>query len=151
MIPATLPPTYSTEVMQCVRHASVEYHVPKIVLLGIIKTESSGKADAINHNTDGTYDLGIMQINTRWAQKLSHDYGIANVQKHLMRACYNIRVGAWIVSRELQANGGWRPNHQDDFWVRVGNYHSKTRWHNHAYQVKLARNIQWIAANTAWW
>lgn len=147
---ALLPPQpFDPVVMQCVSSASREFHVPKIVLLGIIRTESRGNPKAIGHNRDGTVDLGVMQINSRWIQKLNHDYGLNAGYKTMMDACYNIRVGSWILSHELSKGGGWEDRY--DFWRRVGNYHSHNRYHNTKYQSLLAHNIRWIAANTAWW
>ena len=144
----TPPPPYPPVIMRSVDRASEEYKVPKIVLLGIIRTESRGNPVAIHHNRDGTTDFGIMQINSRWIQKLNHDYGLHITYKSLLNPFYNIRVGAWILSIELKKNGGWIDN--NDFWARVGNYHSHSWSHNRAYQVRVAKNILWIADNTLW-
>lgn len=141
-MPAILPP-YSHTVMQCVAQASEEFSVPKIVILGIIKTESGGNVRAVHHNRNGTYDYGVMQINSTWIHKLWHDYGIKTNYATLMKPCYNIRVGAWILHRELLASGSM-------FWSGVGNYHSHSKSRNRDYQQKIAKNIEWISMNTNW-
>lgn len=148
-MPISTEPPFAPPVMQCVASAANEFKVPRIVLLAIIKTESNGNPKALHRNDNGTVDIGIMQINSTWASKLSYEYGIKNVRKHLAETCYNIRVGAWILGRELAINEGWKNNR--DFWIRIGNYHSKSTAYNHDYQRKLAKNIKWIAYNTKWW
>ncbi len=148
-ITVTAPPPFAQPVMQCVSRAANEYKVPKIVLLAIIKTESNGNAKAVHRNDNGTIDIGLMQINSSWANKLSSQYGIKDIKKHLIEPCYNVRVGAWILGRELAINEGWHNNR--DFWMRIGNYHSHSSYYNHDYQKKLAKNIRWIAYNTKWW
>lgn len=145
-----LPPApFPAPIMQCVKKASAEYHVPSIVLLGIIKTESNGNPNAINRNRNGTVDIGLMQINSSWVQKLASSYSIKSARRALANPCYNVRVGAWILRSELSAYGGWRDS--KEFWQRVGNYHSKSSFFNRRYQGLIVRNIRWIAANTAWW
>jgi soluble lytic murein transglycosylase-like protein len=130
--------------MQCVAQASEEFAVPKIVILGIIKTESRGNVHAIHHNSNGTVDVGVMQINSTWIQKLHHEYGINADYGTFMRPCYNIRIGAWILRKELLASGYTK------FWSGIGNYHSHSAAYNRDYQHKIARNIEWISMNTDW-
>lgn len=61
--------------------------------LCIAKMESGFRTDAVNHNANGTYDLGIFQINDvhgmSWAARMDPDQNI--------RKAYEIRMnwGSW--------------------------------------------------------
>ena len=95
----------------CWEEASTDYGIPVDVLKAVAKTESGFRADAVNKNTDKTKDLGIMQINTRWIPTLSK-FGIE--EKDLFDACTNIKVGAWILSKNSEKLG-WS-------WDAIGAY-----------------------------
>lgn len=138
-------PPFQPQIMQCASAAATEYQVPRVLLLAIIKTESSGNVSAVGYNTNGTKDVGPMQINSSWAQRLESRYGIRNASGHLTKnPCYNIRVGAWILRSELVTNAS------QPFWHRVGNYHSKTPRFNAAYRDRVYKNMVWIINNTNW-
>jgi soluble lytic murein transglycosylase-like protein len=141
-----LPPPFPPVVMQCATYAAQEYQLPRILLLSIIKTESGGKVSAMNRNTNGTVDTGIMQINSKWVQHLEYKFGIKNATYHVKNdVCYNIRVGAWILKKELASS---KPI---PFWQKVANYHSKIARYNQRYQKLLISNMQWLMQNTKWW
>ena len=141
-------PPYPPVIMQCVEQASSTYMVPRIVLLGIIRRESRGNPRATHHNHNGTYDIGIMQVNTEWVKKLSKR-GMRINYRNLLDPCYNIHLGAWIVRHELFADHNVPDGAQ--FWKRVANYHSHTEYFNRKYRIELAKDINWIAVNTDWW
>src|SRR3990172_12166224 len=44
--------------------AAFRYKVPSNVLRALARTESNFRADAINRNSNGTEDVGLMQINS---------------------------------------------------------------------------------------
>lgn len=79
----------------CFDLAAQRYRVPVSLLKAIAMQESSGRANAINRNTNGTYDIGMMQINSAWLPTLKR-HGIA--AQHLWDPCVSILVGAWILS-----------------------------------------------------
>ncbi len=95
----------------CWEEASNDYGIPVEVLKAVAKTESGFRSDAVNKNTDKTKDLGMMQINTRWIPTLSK-FGIQ--EKDLFDACTNIKVGAWILSKNSEKLG-WS-------WDAIGAY-----------------------------
>jgi len=87
-------------------------------------------------NSNGTFDLGLLQINTSWlpiiAARLRRDAGV--VHRWLRDdACFNIGVGAWIFLSV------YRQNH--DFWRAVGAYHSPTDWRARIYIHRVADRI----------
>ncbi len=95
----------------CFKEAASIYAVPENVLRAIAKQESNFRADAVNRNKDGSTDIGVMQINSGWLGDLAA-YGIS--EKELREPCTNIKVGAWILSKNAQQLG-WN-------WNAIGAY-----------------------------
>ena len=68
---------------------------------------------AINHNTNGSVDVGLMQINSRWFPQLA----VMGVQPgDLWNPYINIYVGAWVLAGEIRRFGYT--------WQAVGAYHA---------------------------
>lgn len=111
--------------LHCINEAAVQYHVPATVILSVIKTENGRNGLAVK-NKNGTYDLGVMQINTTWLKTLSKK-GLTEEQVK-SDPCINVSVGTWILARGIASGNGWQG---------VGNYHSYTQKHNVAYREKV--------------
>lgn len=82
----------------CLMVAAQNYAIPPQVLVGILYVEG-GKVGQQVPNSNGTYDLGPMQINTLWTAELAKEWGVTRAHAHrLIRddACTNINVAAWI-------------------------------------------------------
>ena len=65
-IPVNLPPSRAAPtsvVDSCVKKSSIHYKLNPLVLKAILKVEG-GKIGTVSKNTNGSYDLGLMQINT---------------------------------------------------------------------------------------
>ena len=86
----------------CFERAAVKYNIDLSLLLGIAKTESNFKPEALHRNTNGTQDIGVMQINTQWLPKLQ-SFGIA--RDNLLEPCTNIDVAAWILAHNFATHG----------------------------------------------
>ena len=71
------------------------YSIPPQLLWGVAKHESGLDPYAVNKNTNGTYDLGLMQINSIHLPMLRKK-GIE--AKALFNPETNIAVGAYILS-----------------------------------------------------
>ena len=54
----------------CFEEAGSQYGISPQLLWSIAKTESNFNPRAINRNSNGTYDYGLMQINSSWAKRL---------------------------------------------------------------------------------
>jgi soluble lytic murein transglycosylase-like protein len=104
----TLP---STARAFCFEEAGQQYGISPAILWTIAKEESNYDHTAVNLNKNGTYDFGLMQINSWWANILGPDTWSA-----LGEPCYNVKVGAWILSRCIQEHGYT--------WEAIGCYHS---------------------------
>ena len=84
----------------CFEEAGVEYGVSPHLLWAIAKVESDFNPAALNTNADGSFDYGLMQINSRWYPTLGRERWM-----HLNDACYNVRTGAWILSQCVKRHG----------------------------------------------
>lgn len=86
----------------CFNVAGVHYNVPPNLLRAIATVESKMRPDAINYNRNGSYDVGVMQINSTWLPMLSR----AGIQRgELLDPCKNIQIGAWILSQNVKRYG----------------------------------------------
>jgi len=114
----------------CFDAAARHYRLHPALLRAIARQESGMNPRAIGKNTNGTLDLGLMQINTSWLPKLSRA-GISREQ--LMDPCTNIIVGAWVLHDAVSRHGL--------SWKAVGVYHSPTPWRQRAYALKVAKHL----------
>ncbi len=115
----------------CLMLASQTYSVPPAVLVGIYKAEG-GKVGQEVRNTNGTYDLGPMQINTIWLPELSQKWGVSeSTARKWVRddACTNVGVSAWILNSHLQETGSLSQ--------AIAHYHSRTPIHGTRYKSKV--------------
>lgn len=99
----------------CFDDASVRYDVPVRLLKTIARVESRMNPAAINTNGDGSRDIGLMQINTGWLPVLGR-YGIS--REDLWDPCTNVRVGAWIMSKNIATYGYT--------WEAIGAYNARS-------------------------
>lgn len=92
----------------CWGQAAERYHVNMDLLYAIARVESGMNYQAIGpRNRDGSYDIGLMQINSGWLPTLAK-YGITE-QRLLSDPCLNLNVGAWILSQGLNRLGyNWK-------------------------------------------
>lgn len=111
--------------------ASQTYDVPPAVMLGIMKAEGGTVGQQV-HNTNGTYDLGPMQINTIWVPELAKSWGVnQKTAKQWIRddACINMGVSAWILKNHLIETGNIKQ--------AIAHYHSRTPRHGGPYQKRV--------------
>lgn len=111
----------------CFDEAAARYRVPTSLLMAISRVESSGNPQAINRNPDGSYDIGHMQINSRWLPLLKR-YGID--ERSLFDACTNTYVGAWILAQNIHRLGY--------NWNAIGAYNVRSPSKRMAYARKVA-------------
>lgn len=90
MLPVIPPPAI------CIVQAEARYSVPANLIRSVLHAEGAGPGVAVR-NTNGSEDLGWMQINTLWLPKLA-PYGVTR-HTLLYDACINVGVGAWILQR----------------------------------------------------
>lgn len=86
----------------CFEAAGQRYGVPPALLAAIAWQESGMNPSATNRNTNGTSDIGLMQINTSWLPKLAR-HGVS--EQALRDPCVNTMVAAWILAANLRQMG----------------------------------------------
>jgi soluble lytic murein transglycosylase-like protein len=78
------------------------YRIDPKILYSIAKIESKLNPNAINRNTNGTVDIGIMQINSVHMKELNKR-GFR--REHLFNTKINIFAGAWILRQCFDKHG----------------------------------------------
>jgi soluble lytic murein transglycosylase-like protein len=118
--------------LACMLSVAAFYGLPPRVLPAIQAVEG-GQVGSVSHNQDGSEDLGLMQVNTRWLGPVAQLTGLpeATVRERLVNdACFNVAAaGAILHGHLLQTNG--------DLMRAVGNYHSQTPELNSAYAARV--------------
>lgn len=118
--------------LACMAAAAHFYQLPPRVLPSLQAVEGGG-VGAIHMNADGSMDLGVMQVNSRWVEPLARYARMrpADVRSRLVDdACFNIAAAAAIMRTCLiEARG--------DLMLAVGNYHSHTPALNQTYQDQV--------------
>ena len=115
--------------LPCMVLAASFYGLPPRVLPSIHVVEG-GEVGTVHRNTDGSEDLGVMQINTLWLPVLA---GVARMTPEAVRtrlvgdACFNIAAAGLVMRSALLARHG-------DLMTAIGDYHSHTPTLNASYQ-----------------
>jgi transglycosylase-like protein with SLT domain len=118
--------------LACMAAAAAFYHLPPRVLPSIQAVEG-GRPGLIQPNTNGSADLGLMQINTIWIAPLARQARMtqrAVIDRLLDDPCFNIAAAAAIMRLYLSEAGG-------DLMVAIGYYHSHTPALGSSYQLKV--------------
>jgi soluble lytic murein transglycosylase-like protein len=121
---------FCSHAQACWEQAATRYAVNPYLLYAIAKTESGLNPSAINRNKNGSYDLGLMQINSSWFPTLRR-FGIDEQQ--LLDPCTSVHVGAWILAQNMQRMG--------NTWEAVGAYNASKSDLRMKYALKVYKNI----------
>lgn len=78
--------------------AAARYGVPLPILLGVAQHESNFNAGAVNHDANGTQDVGIMQLNLQAQQLSASQAGNPN---------FAIPYAAKLLAAHYQSAGSW--------------------------------------------
>ena len=84
--------------------AAAKYHgLDPWLLYSVAYVESRHNPTVVSgRNRNGTYDIGMMQINSIWLPELRR-YGIS--ESTLKNACASTYVGAWIMAKNIRRYG----------------------------------------------
>ena len=92
-----------------------------------------GSLGAVSQNTNGTVDIGPMQINTIWVPQVARHWNATPADTYAAlrdQFCANVEAGSWILRQALDEAHG-------DFWTGVSIYHS----HDPDYQADYLRKV----------
>lgn len=117
----------------CFEEAGEMYGVSPVLLWAIAKVESNFNPTAINKNKNGSYDYGVMQINSSWYKTLG-----AERWDTLSDACMNVKTGAWVLSHCMKEKGY--------SWDGVGCYNARNPEKRRAYAEKVQKIVKEIYA-----
>ena len=122
----------SVPLLACMAAVASFYHLPPRVLPSIQQVEG-GQIGTVSRNTDGSDDLGLMQVNTRWIAPIARHtrQSEQSVRQRLIDdGCFNIAASGAILRTYLNEAHG-------DLMLAVGYYHSHSPTRNAAYQAKV--------------
>jgi len=118
-------------VAACLMLASQTYSVPPAVMVGILQVEGGAIGQQVK-NTNGSFDLGPMQINTIWVPELSEYWGVeeTTAAKWIRDdVCTNMGVAAWILRKHM--------NETKSLSQAIAHYHSRTPSKGYSYKAKV--------------
>jgi hypothetical protein len=108
------------------------YALPPRVLPTIQSVEG-GRPGLVHPNSDGSADLGLMQINTRWIGAIAqvvHENNAVVTARLIREPCFSIAAAGAILTTYLREARG-------DLMLAIGYYHSHTPLLNQTYQMQV--------------
>ncbi len=115
----------------CFDIAGERHGVAPKLLYVIAQHESAMNPRAINRNKDGSIDIGLMQINSRWLPSLAR-YGISS--EALFDPCTSADVGAWILAANFRRYGV--------NWMGLGAYNARNLHLRERYAKNIAAKLK---------
>lgn len=115
---------------RCIKNAAEYHDVDPQLLRAILVVESRLNPKAVNRNRNGSRDIGLAQINSVHLPALQV-HGIQ--EDHLLDACINTYVGAWLLRKQIVKHGL--------NWYGIAAYHSTTPEKNYRYQVLVYNEL----------
>lgn len=124
----------------CISYSADYFSLGHELMVAVLMTERGMNA-RVKQNNNGTFDLGIYQINqVRLPELQQFDIDAVTLATD---QCVNAFMAAYLLKQEIMD--------ADDFWEGVGNYHYG-RWgdnptHHYRYIDKVYRNWLRLAGN----
>lgn len=102
-----------------------------------LRDQEGGWVGADITNSDGSHDLGPLQVNSWWVPRLAAVTG--RPERHIRHwlkqdACFNVEAARWIFLSGLATTG--------DYWKAVGVYHSPTGWRQRRYAASVVSHLR---------
>lgn len=102
-----------------------------------LRDKEGGWVGAEVANSDGSHDLGPLQINSWWVPRLATVTG--RPERHIRHwlkrdACFNVEAARWIFLSGLAATR--------DYWKAIGVYHSPTEWRQQRYTSSVLVHLR---------
>ncbi|SER25919.1 lytic transglycosylase domain-containing protein [Sphingobium sp. YR768] len=119
----------------CIRRASLGRPWLEKTLWGL-RDQEAGWIGAEVANTNGTHDLGPLQINSWWVARIAAHIDRPKTHVHhwlRFDPCFNAEAARWVFLSALRTTG--------DYWKAVGVYHSPTAWRQRNYTASVAVHL----------
>lgn len=132
------------ELATCIRKAAKGRAWLERTLWGL-RDQEGGWVGAAVANSNGTHDLGPLQVNSWWVPKIAKLVGRpeTHVRSWLQHdACFNAEAARWIFLSGLAVTG--------DYWKAIGVYHSPTGWRQARYANSVAVHLQRRFGQSIW-
>ncbi|OHD02566.1 MAG: murein transglycosylase [Sphingomonadales bacterium RIFCSPLOWO2_12_FULL_63_15] len=102
-----------------------------------LRDQEGGWIGAEIANSDGSHDLGPLQVNSWWVPRLAAVTG--RPERHIRHwlkqdACFNVEAARWIFLSGLAVTR--------DYWKAIGAYHSPTVWRQRRYAGSVATKLR---------
>jgi len=120
----------------CILQASLGQPWLEKTLWGL-RDQEAGWIGAEVRNSNGSHDLGPLQINSWWTPRIAALVGRSPVQvRHWLRfdPCFNAEAARWIFLSALRSTG--------NYWKAIGVYHSPTTWRQGRYLNSVAGHMR---------
>jgi len=121
----------------CLIAAANTYRVPAAVMIGIMQVEGGHIGQEAGPNFNGTYDLGPMQVNSRWLPELARVWHVNyRTATSWVRdnGCVNVYVAAWILKQKIVETGS--------LYGGIAAYHSATPYVGYHYAAKVVAVLE---------
>jgi hypothetical protein len=124
------------KIAACIRQAAGGRLWLENTLWGL-RDQEGGWVGAAILNTNGTRDLGPLQVNSAWVPRIAALIGRSTVEVHSWLRwdpCFNADTARWLFLNALNATG--------DYWKAVGLYHSPTTTRQQRYALSVANRMK---------
>lgn len=124
------------QIAHCIRLAAGGRTWLEKTLWGL-RDQEAGWIGAAVSNSNGTQDLGPLQVNSWWIPRVAKltTQPESHVRLWLRYdPCFNAEVARWIFLSALAATS--------DYWAAVGVYHSPTSWRQRRYAAGVAAHLE---------
>lgn len=121
----------------CMVAAAAAYRLP-VHALPAIQAAEGGAIGSVRADADGSHDLGLMQVNTRWVGPLARSMHLPPrtvTVRLILNPCFNIVAAAAILRAYIIETHG-------NIWEAIGDYHSHTPGLNTAYRFRVLEEAQ---------
>jgi resuscitation-promoting factor RpfA len=133
---ALLSATPGLALADCIDDAAAFQHVNVSLMRAIAQVESGTQTNVVNRNSNGTVDIGLMQINSSWLPRLAQ---VGITEQSLYDPCTNAYVAAWILAENIRQFG--------PTWNAIGAYNAASPDKRLAYAQKVYATAQSITSS----
>ncbi|WP_326430476.1 lytic transglycosylase domain-containing protein (plasmid) [Stutzerimonas frequens] len=120
---------------ECLKTVAQEYEIHPDVLLALLIVEGGTVGQNSRANKNGSYDIGLFQINTIHRE----DLAAIGVSEESLRndGCLNAAVAGWHLRRVLTSEVMATVTDDESYLRALARYHSATPEYNEIYADKL--------------